>query len=308
MRHTFTKTLLALAEADPRIVLLTGDLGYSVLEPFAEAFPDRFFNMGVAEQNMIGVATGLAEAGLLPFAYSIATFATLRGYEMIRNGPVRHTLPVRIVGAGGGFEYGAAGPSHHATEDIGAMRLLGGIDIVVPADAAQTATALRATHALPRPVYYRIGKDETYAVPGLDARYEHGRATIIRDGDAVLLLTLGPLVREVLEAAECLAAEGIEARVMLVPSPVPFPAGDVRDALRHHTHLMTIEDHVAPGGLGECVASLLAASGSEARFRAACVRPGKPERVGGRAYCLRENRLDPDGLAAAIRSFLGDDS
>lgn len=95
---------------------------------------------------------------------------------------------------------------------------------------------------------------------------------------------------------------------MLVPSPVPFPAGDVRDALRHHTHLMTIEDHVAPGGLGECVASLLAASGSEARFRAACVRPGKPERVGGRAYCLRENRLDPDGLAAAIRSFLGDDS
>lgn len=308
MRHTFTKTLLALAEADPRIVLLTGDLGYSVLEPFADAFPNRFFNMGVAEQNMIGVATGLAEAGLLPFAYSIATFATLRGYEMIRNGPVRHNLPVRIVGAGGGFEYGPAGASHHATEDIGAMRLLGGVDIVVPADAPQTATALRATYALPRPVYYRLGKDEVYAVPGLDGRYKHGRATTVRDGDALLLLTLGPLVREVLAAAACLAAEGIEASVMVVPSPVPFPADDVRDALNEHTHVMTIEDHVAAGGLGECVASLLSASGSGTRFRAACVRPGQPERVGGRAYCLRENRLDPDGLTETIRSFLGDDS
>src|SRR5690242_21944549 len=104
MRQAFTKALTHIAENDPRIVLLTADLGYTVLEPFAERFPDRFFNVGVAEQNMVGLATGLAEAGFIPFLYSIVTFATLRAYEFIRNGPILHQLPVRIVGVGGGFE------------------------------------------------------------------------------------------------------------------------------------------------------------------------------------------------------------
>ena len=125
---------------DERIVLLTGDLGFSVLEPFAERFPDRYFNVGVAEQNMIGMATGLAEAGFIPFVYSIVTFASLRGYEFIRNGPVRHRLPVRIIGIGGGFEYGHAGASHHGVEDIGVMRLQPGTLVFAPADAAQART------------------------------------------------------------------------------------------------------------------------------------------------------------------------
>src|SRR5262245_44384130 len=108
MRMAFCRALLELADRDDRIVLLTGDLGYSVLEPFADRFPARFFNVGVAEQNMVGTATGLAEAGFIPYVYSIVTFASLRGYEFIRNGPVLHQLPVRIIGIGGGFEYGHA--------------------------------------------------------------------------------------------------------------------------------------------------------------------------------------------------------
>src|SRR5262249_21341178 len=123
MRATFVRTLGELADRDPRILLLTADLGYTVLEPFAERFPDRFFNVGVAEQNMVGLATGLADAGFLPFLYSIATFASLRAYEFVRNGPVFHRLAVRIVGVGGGFEYGPAGPTHHALEDVGVMRI-----------------------------------------------------------------------------------------------------------------------------------------------------------------------------------------
>src|SRR3972149_3095847 len=111
MRIAFTKTLAELAEQDPRILLLTGDLGYMALEPFSERFPDRFFNVGVAEQNMVGLATGLAEAGFIPFLYSIVTFASLRPYEFIRNGPILHRLPVRIAGVGGGFEYGHNGPT-----------------------------------------------------------------------------------------------------------------------------------------------------------------------------------------------------
>ena len=123
MRAPFIAALLELAEQDERILLLTGDLGYLVLEPFAERLPERFFNAGVAEQNLLGVATGLAEAGFLPFVYSIVPFAVLRAYEFIRNGPVHQRLPVRIVGVGGGVEYGTNGPSHYGLEDLAVMRL-----------------------------------------------------------------------------------------------------------------------------------------------------------------------------------------
>src|SRR3954454_19018313 len=145
MRATFVRTLCELADRDPRVVFMTGDLGYTVVEPFAERHPDRFFNVGVAEQNMVGLATGLAEAGFIPFVYSIATFATLRPYEFIRNGPVKHRLPVRIAGVGGGFDYGPDGTSHHALEDIAITRALPGLTVISPADFEQARSALRAT-------------------------------------------------------------------------------------------------------------------------------------------------------------------
>src|SRR5580765_3495660 len=144
MRREFASTLTAAAERDERIVLLTGDLGFMVLEPFTERFPDRFFNVGVAEQNMVGVATGLAEAGYVPYVYSIATFASLRPYEFIRNGPVHQQLPVRVVGVGGGFDYGTNGPSHHALEDLAVMRAQPGLTVLAPADFAQARAALLA--------------------------------------------------------------------------------------------------------------------------------------------------------------------
>src|SRR5438093_2400618 len=138
MRRAFVNTLVELAERDPRILLLTGDLGYLALEPFSERFPDRFFNVGVAEQNMVGLATGLAEAGYIPFCYSIVTFASLRPYEFIRNGPILHQLPVRVVGVGGGVEYGHNGATHYGLEDVGVMRVQPGISVIAPADAQQT--------------------------------------------------------------------------------------------------------------------------------------------------------------------------
>src|ERR1039458_5494987 len=137
MRIEFARALEQLAERDERVVLLTGDLGFAVWEQFAERFPDRFYNVGVAEQNMLGVATGLAEAGFVPFAYSIATFATMRPFEFIRNGPVLHGLPVRVIGTGGGFDYGRNGATHYALEDIALMRVLPEIGILVPGDPDQ---------------------------------------------------------------------------------------------------------------------------------------------------------------------------
>src|SRR5881394_3432858 len=130
MRGAFVRTLVELADEDRRIALLTGDLGYMALEPFMERHPDRFFNVGVAEQNMVGVATGLAEAGFVPFVYSIAPFATLRQFEFIRNGPVAHNLPVRVVSVGGGLEYAHNGHSHFGIEDLGVMRTQPNITVV----------------------------------------------------------------------------------------------------------------------------------------------------------------------------------
>src|SRR5947209_176297 len=167
MRAAFVSSLVNLAERDPRIVLVTGDLGFMALEPCAEQFPDRFVNVGVAEQNMVGVATGLAEAGFIPFAYSIATFATLRPYEFVRNGPIAHQLPVRMVGVGGGLDYGHNGISHYALEDIAIMRAQPGMTVIAPADADQARSALDATWDLDRPIYLRLSK-EGAAVPGLD--------------------------------------------------------------------------------------------------------------------------------------------
>ena len=165
MRQAFCRTLVDMASRDRRIVLLTGDLGFTVLEPFAERFPDRFFNVGVAEQNMMGIATGLAEAGFIPFVYSIATFAALRPYEFIRNGPVLQRLPVRIVGVGGGFEYGHAGSSHYGLEDIDVLRLQPGLTVVAPADYQQATNALWATRDLPGPAYFRLSKDDQTTIP-----------------------------------------------------------------------------------------------------------------------------------------------
>src|SRR5262249_35500263 len=196
MRQAFATTLAELAAGDPRVLLLTGDLGYLALEPFADRFPDRFLNAGVAEQNMVGLATGLAEAGYLPFVYSIVTFASLRPYEFIRNGPVLHQLPVRIVGVGGGFEYGTAGSSHHGLEDVGVMRIQPGLTSIPPADAQQTRTALAATYDLPGPVYYRLGKDDKTTVPGLDGRFVLGEAQVIGDGCDLLIVTMGSITTE----------------------------------------------------------------------------------------------------------------
>src|SRR5436853_680652 len=213
MRRAFVNTLVELAERDPRILLLTGDLGFRALEPFRDRFPERFFNVGVAEQNVVGLATGLAEAGFIPFVYSIATFATLRPYEFIRNGPILHHLPVRIIGVGGGFDYGSAGPTHYGLEDLGVMRIQPGIGVVCPADHEQAAAALAATWDLPGPLYYRIGKDEKNCVPGLGGRFRLGAADQVREGTDLLVVACGAIACQAVAAAAALAAEGVECSV-----------------------------------------------------------------------------------------------
>ena len=304
MRARFVTTLTELAAVDPRAVLLTADLGFMAFEPFVERFPDRFVNVGVSEQLMVGMATGLAEAGYRPYCYSIAPFASLRVLEFIRNGPVLHGLPVRIVGVGGGFEYGAAGPTHHGIDDIGALRVMGGLTLVAPADAAQTATALRAIHDLPGPVYLRIGKDDRRTVPGLDGRFDLGRAQQIRHGSRVVLLGMGSICDEVTAAATALAQTGVEVSVVVVASLTPAPVQDLAQVLAQHEAAITVEAHSVVGGLGSLVAEVIAERGLGCRLVRAGVRDPHGARGGSERYLHRQHGIDADSIIALVRDQL----
>ena len=303
MRATFIKTLVELAHRDPRIVLLTGDLGYLVVEPFAEAFPERFINAGVAEQNLVGLSTGLAESGFLPFVYSIATFAALRAYEFIRNGPVQHRLPVRIVGVGTGFEYGANGLSYYALEDVGALRLQPGLQVIAPADPLQARNALLATWQLPDPIYYRLGKDEHAVVPGLDGRFTPGGLEMIRDGTDVALIAMGTAALDAATAADLLAAHGISCAVAVVASVQPAPVEALRALARRVHCVATVEGHYRTGGLGTLVAEVL----TEHRISTPMIRCGvaTPEAgVGSSAFLSRRHGITADCVAERIATWM----
>ena len=304
MRGTFARILCELAGKDERVVLLTGDLGYTVLEPFRDRFPERFFNVGVAEQNMVGLATGMAEAGLVPFCYSIGTFASLRPFEFIRNGPVLHNLPVRVIGLGAGFEYGTAGPTHYSLEDVGVMRTQPGLTVVAPADFEQAGAALNATWDLAGPVYYRIGKDDKSAMPGLDGKFELGRTQLVRKGDDLLILTCGPISLDVAEAANDLAKDGIESAVVVVASLSPVPEGDLVEALGHHRVALTVESHSVTGGLGSLVAEVIADHGIGTRLLRLGVRSGSEGRSGSPAHMHAKHGIDRPGIVKAARGLL----
>jgi transketolase len=304
MRNAFIEELCAVAERDPRVVLLTGDLGFAVLEPFAERFPDRFFNAGVAEQNMVGMATGLAEAGMIPFTYSIATFASMRPYEFIRNGPVLHQLPVRIVGVGGGFDYGHNGATHYALEDLGVLRLQRGLTVVAPADDAQARSALTETYSLERPVYYRVSKGGA-AIPGLDGRFELGRMVTLRSGGDVALLAMGPIVDQALAAAERLALDGIDATVALVSSFNPAPEADLAELLAGVPLAVTVESHYLDGGLGSLTAEVIAEHGTGTRLIRRGI-DGMPRGLTGSQSFLEEaHGMSASAITDAVASAMG---
>lgn len=304
MRRSFVHTLIELAERDPRVVLLTGDLGFMVFEPFIERFPDRFFNAGVAEQNMVGVATGLAEAGFVPFVYSIVTFASLRAYEFIRNGPLFHRLPVRIVGMGGGFEYGTAGPSHHGLEDVAVMRVLAGMTVIAPADHAQTATALRACYDLPGPVYLRLGKDDHSLVPGLDGRFRLGRVEVVRGGGDLCMITMGAISASAVAAAGALSDLGISSTVVVVASVSPAPVDDLACLLSAFGTVMTVEAHSIVGGLGSLVSEVVASRGLGCRVVRCGVRTASDGIGGSEAYLNDRHGLSCHALVQTARSSL----
>ena len=299
MRGAFAHTLAELAAKDDRVVLMTGDLGFMALEPFSERFPDRFFNVGVAEQNMMGLATGLAEAGFVPFLYSIATFASLRGYELFRNGPIAHNLPVRLIGVGGGFEYGSAGPTHHGLEDVGVMRLQPGLTVIAPADHRQARQALLETWNLPGPVYYRIGKDARTEVPGRGGRFTLGSSELVRDGESSVIVTMGSLA-----ATATRAAEELGAAAVILSTLSPAPGDELADRLAAFEHVVTVEAHYASGGLGSLIAEVIAERKLRGQLHRLGVRERSDGRSGSRGYYLDRHALSKDAIVRTVRAAL----
>ncbi|MDX2017005.1 MAG: transketolase C-terminal domain-containing protein, partial [Planctomycetota bacterium] len=287
MRTAFINTLCELARSNPRITLLTGDLGFSVLEPFAREFPGQYVNVGVAEQNLTGVAAGLALSGRICFTYSIANFPTLRCLEQIRNDVVYHKANVKVVAVGGGFAYGSQGYTHHGIEDLAVMRALPGMVVLAPADPLEAAAATRAIAAHPGPCYLRLGKAGEPVLHASPPALEIGRAIPVREGSDITLISTGSMLRVALRVADALAAQGRSARVLSMPSVKPLDDEAVRKAAEQTRVVMTLEEHSRTGGLGSAVAEVVAQmSGARATLRIWGAPDALHHRVGSQDYML----------------------
>lgn len=298
MRKTFVETLTRLADDDDRIVLLTADLGYTILECFQDRHPERFFNVGVAEQNAVGLATGLAEDGFIPFVYSIATFASLRPYEFLRDGPVLHRLPVRIVGVGGGYEYGPAGPTHHSLEDVGVMRCQPGMSVYTPADFQQAERILQENYAEPGPAYYRLGKNEKDLIPGL-ATAAGENVQVLRSG-RYQVVVMGSVAHLVKQVVDDLVTQGLDVGLIAVSRISPSPTCELLNALEDAIGVTTVEVHYAWGGLASLVAEVIAETGLGIKLDRVAVTEGPDGRSGSEAWMLRQAGLSVEALTARI--------
>src|SRR5262249_28700945 len=222
---------------------VTAVLGYSVLERFLERFPERYVNVGVAEQNLIGVAAGLARCGKIPFVYSIANFPTLRCYEQIRNDVCYHQANVKVVAVGGGLAYGAQGYTHHGVEDVAVLRALPGMTVVAPGDPIETRLATEAIAAHLGPCYLRLGKAKEPVVHASVPAFRLGKAIPMRAGSDATLISSGAMLQETVQAAETLAGRGYSVAVLSMPTVKPLDHEAVVQAARKTRVIVTVEEH-----------------------------------------------------------------
>ena len=300
-RKAFAETLIALARADERIVAVCNDsVGSSNLKDFEAEFPDRLINVGIAEQNMVGVGAGLANAGLIPFVCSASPFLTGRAMEQVKVDAAYNGYHMVLCAMSPGMSYGELGPTHHSIEDLAWMRAIHDLTILVPADPFQTVEALRWAATATGPVFMRVGRFKVPAVSKESDGFVVGRADELRKGSDVTLVATGTLVSRALQAAEDLAAEGISARVINVSSLAPIDAACLIKAARETRGIVTAEEGVPQGGLGGAVAEILATA-HPARMRILGVNAFAP--TGDAAFLLDHFGLNAAGIAKAAREL-----
>ncbi len=287
MRDSFVKTLMDIAEKDKNVVLITGDLGFGVLKPFWEKFPDQFINAGIAEQDMTGFAAGMALCGKTVFTYSIGNFPTLRCIEQIRNDCAYHNANVKIVCVGGGFTYGPLGMSHHATEDIAVMRAMPDVTVFAPGDAAEAAACTKAMYETPGTCYLRLGRGGEPKIHESAVDFTVGKAIEIRQGKRVALFSTGAVYEEVAGAAKMLENAGITPAVYTFPSVKPIDKALIKKCAVEFELIATVEEHNIVGGFGSAVAEVMATVPCKARLALIGLEDKYSSTVGSQKY-LRE--------------------
>ncbi len=307
MREAFVNTLLKAAEADPRIYLLTADLGFTVFERFQEKFPDRFINVGVAEANLIGCASGLALEGLIPVVYSIANFVALRPFEQIRNDICFPGLPVKIVGVGAGLAYGHAGFTHHATEDIALMRSMPNMTILCPSGPLETAKCMETILKESGPAYLRLSKKGEPDLVKDTRNFEIGKGIILREGNDVVLFACGIILDHVLKCADLLSKKHhIEATVVNIHTVQPIDRNIIFDLGKNIKCMVSVEEHGIVGGLGSAISEVLSDRGDlGVRLMRCGINDKFGAITGDRNYLLEKSQLMPHQLTDQTFHFLG---
>lgn len=301
MRNTFIATLLEEACKDDSIVVLTPDLGYSVLEPFQQRFPDRFFNVGIAEQNAVSMAAGMALSGKKVYVYSIAPFVTMRCFEQIRVDAAYMNTNVRLVGVGAGLSYGPAGVTHHSIEDISIMRSLPNMTVCCPGDPIEVRELTRRSAAHEGPLYLRLGKNGEPCIHDPDLHLEIGQSVPVKEGRDVLIVTTSNMLETGKLWSDRLEAVGISAGLLSMPTVKPLDTSILLRYISSGIPILALEEHSIIGGLGSAVSEVIAESGCGVKFKRLGIRDEYSHTVGGQSY-LRE-KLIFDKFSFA--SFLG---
>jgi len=306
MRNAFADELTKLGDDDPRVVMLSGDIGNRLFDAFKSRHPGRFFNCGVAEANMTGVAAGMAMDGLRPITYSIAPFVTTRCLEQIRTDICYHDAPVTVVSVGAGLAYAGLGPTHHACEDIAFLRVLPNMLVICPGDPWEVRAALRAVMRQDRPAYIRMGKKgERNIHRGPLSTFAIGKAITVSDGDDVCLLSTGNMLAEAVDAAKLLAGNGVSARVTSFHTVKPLDQDHLHDAMGRFKLVVTLEEHSVIGGFGSTVAEWAVEQRHDSR-NVMCI--GTPDsffkQSGEQEYAREQLGLSAHRIAARISAAL----
>ena len=305
MRDAFACEMTSIAAERSDVALLSGDIGNRMFDRFKQVAPERFFNCGIAEANMMSVAAGMALCGLRPVIYTITPFTTTRCLEQIRVGVAYHQAPVVIVGTGSGLSYAELGPTHHSLEDMAILRTLPGLNVVAPADSAELVAQLRHALDVHHPTYMRIGKKGEPPLHSSSAQLGIGKANLLREGSDLLVLGVGPILGEAVQAAEAVAAEGISVAVASLGGVKPLDAVFLEAMSKRFPRWLSLEEHGITGGLGGALLEWLAdRGGTQIRLKRLGVPDAFLHELGNQGYIRHRLGLDAAGLTESFRQEL----
>jgi len=305
MRNAFNTALIESARNDESIVLLVGDIGFGVFDSFRDEFPDRFFNVGVAEANMVGIAAGLSMSGFKPVVYTIIPFLIMRAFEQIRVDLCIQNLPVILVGVGGGLVYDTLGPTHHAIEDLSIMRSLPNMHVLTPCDPSEVKLSFNDSFSHRGPTYIRLGRggEKNLLTEDLIKNRLPEKINVIKNGKEVLFISCGPILEETMAALDLLSSD-FNCGLINIHSLKPLDKNSIKDQISLYNFIVTIEEHSIIGGIGSAIAEIIAQSSSNSRQLIIGIPDVITTEIGKREYLLGHHNIDAKSIANRVKSFI----